>query len=1750
MAILVSDAAAEESLQAYTSPLSLQAKALDDISEKVLNGAVVSDGNNPFTFLTEFSSNMTADIVTKACECFNNLYPENAQTSTELYKHLSDFGYVGLYATPASTTVELVFNRDFLIDNAVNIDSPSSDHDYDPRKVSGTYSKIIIPAYSRFTIGELVFGLMYPIEIRVRKAFSNGSIDHVNSIITVVWDTSQKNPLMPLETHILAHRDYVQDGVTLTAIEIPIYQFEVENHVENAIASTGFSKRYDYHDKFYAVRIFHFKNNNWRELEQSFSDTNYDTDIPTAIVKVLQDIGKVEIIIPHIYFNSVDYASRLGNRILVKLYTTKGEVNIDLSEYQLDQFTASFLLTDTNLVEDDTFSNMLKRIPTVFILPLSMRIDSGTNGITFQQLKNRVKYNNSYTVKITPEDLENYFNTSGYKFTKELDNITDRVYCAHKVLTDKTGTPIASGEGQIVISTSMVDSEEYLNSISKVDDQTFTINPSALYKYNEDDNTFILLTDQEKSTLLSTDLETKVNSFNNNLYTYSPFHVVVANSRSNPISGVFDMYNPVLRSIMLAWENNSTTVEVSVYRADIKPTIEGDKLLGYTLRVSLFKTNNIEDIASKEEQQENIRVLLTTETSSGLLAHMYGTYEGIDESGKDVFVFNITSDFRITKNGDIDLTSFEHELGNNEEVFVPSSAHTYTISFFMLDDTLSEVTRDSDENVSKTNASSFALPNDLDRYTMLCRQVFTLKLGEALPLLHGNITLATTDAVFKTYPTTQFVTYQNNVYDRWSLSDCKDVNAYIEEQLATAIFNYKQAHGEDPTDEEIEQMRAEIAGSQEVADMEEYNEDVLKKIGIVKYVEDDSVIPPKKGLVIKHKAGDVIVSSPYSSAYGPVISVSVDSMLLSMELQKKEGHTGDDEDDSIPYYKPSSSFDDKWLTLSSELYVECNSYPEFTGLYRRNLDLQEEFDYVNERRELLEHFDDRSIAVVASGIPNQNEIKGLYITCNSREIKNKIKDINLYKDINTSAKGTDRKYYKRDFNFTTYEGYVVEYCPAEASFGVSESWALNKYTRVIDPETGVISSQPELVKALDIRQENENRWIDEALVVTSPAATILMKDNYKKSLDTVRYHVHGSSDKLDWVMYKGDDKTDYTFYAKGISGNNRVQSILEPWEVEWKPRAYVEEPMLIPEDTEPPVVTLISTNLDDYKLATVDAGRFMCYRAMKLGQVQVSDLYRKVCTLENGDSTISYIANELEDRKNHRQLYFKSTDDFRIPGKIYYLQEIHVDPITDDISYEYTELGDDVNVELYFPANTDGKLPLYEEADFTYIIAHGKSPINQFSINSDIDIEHCIGTNSATGALYRLNYEASSYDYKKDGLTISHLQYIFGQWANEENGKLTESNRYETVLASFNQKYGGILSIDTLKKIVSDTKPSYYFPYDKVVTCGATDDIVEELKSYFESNTHDIFGIVSVLYRVYNSGLETIGEPVYVNYLTDKTYTIDNVQVQGLSINPAYSEWIDVDKWPWEYTTPWRYLHPDFGDVVGKVVEDFSITYNSQMSGTKILHDTSSLILDENGNPIIDEGGERELVYGIDTIQCDYKLRLSEDAEYVNYLDSIRDLIRSYLYELKAITPSLLARTKLYFTPIRTFGNAEFKGSGAETTIRPVQCAIELGLHIESYVHSSVTRKLIIRNEIIELILKDIKDGIINLAELAKTLVKELGDDIVYVDVLGINGDKTVQTLIPVEEDCYPQLKQILVLHDDGTIHVDHDLNLDWYVIN
>ena len=1737
MSILVSDSAAEESLQAYTSPLSLQAKALDDLSERVLNGDIVNDGNNVFTFLTEFSANMTADIVTKACDCFNSLYPENAQTATELYKHLSDFDYIGLYATPSTTTVGLTFNRNFLIDQAVKVDTDSEEFNQDSRLVSGAYSKIVLPAYSRFTVGDLVFGLMYPVEIRVRKAFKTVNdttvIDYDNSTITVVWDTSYQNPLMSLSSHILEHRDYIQDGVMLTEIEIPIYQFEVENNLENAVAATGFSKRYDFKDKFYAVRVFHFKNGQWNELNQTFSDTNYDIDTPTAIVKVLMDIGKVEVTIPHIYFNSVDSSTVIGNRILVKIYTTKGEVNIDLSEYQTDQFTASFLLTDTTLVEEDKYSSMLKRIPIIYVIPLSTRISSGTNGITLQGLKNRVKYNNSYTVKITPSDLENYFRTSGFTFTKEIDNITDRVYCAHKTITDGTGSPVASGEGIINISSDMLNSDtalDYQKSITILDEDTFTIHPSALYKYNEESNDFTLLKDSEKNNLLTDRLADKVNEFNTNLYTYSPFHVVVSKISSTPITSVYDLYNPTLRSINLVWENEALPAGMSIYDTKLKVLEEDDKAVGYDLRVAIYTTNNLANVLPIEDHtRKNIIVLLTTETSDGLLSQLIGEYAGI-ENGRHVFSFKLTSDYAIDDGGNLKLNSFAHELGKDFDTFVPIKAHPYTISFFISDDKLEEMA-EFDLTSAKSGSAAFAIPAELERYTMLTRQMFTMKLGDVLPLLQGNITISTTDADYETYGTTQFATYQASIYERWTVDD-------VTAGLCT-----------------------------------------VDKVGSLKYP-----------LVVKHAVGDVIVSSPYIDVHNQVCTLTVgDELIENLEL-------------TTPTQTSSPS--NTWNSVNGSIYVVSQDKPDYTGVYK--LDVKEgeappegyNRSWTHTYKKIGEKFDNSVIKLLKTiHAPDADVLEDSeFYSSNSRiVIQEYEKAINALREIgetpfvkiNTEAKGYDRKYFLIDvaeaendpnrisFDFKTYKGFLIEYSPAvESDFGHEDGWCLNYRDQVIDPETGITSSVTILIAKFEIKEvidptTNEKQYVQNVIkivktepiyiptqdtqavegkvyyrydsvtdtyietvftpgcyeedtdplkkvelnVISSDVCDILKNDPVKTSV--IEYETHmcytGLDGDMQLIMYQ-TNSDDPVFTAKCYDGNDSVVPRLDPWKVVWGSTD---------SNGVPPSVTRLTKNYSNHRLSHMCAGKFIFNQVTNgetfessngtnvVGQKDISKLYRRVIIEYSVTQDLAPVSGKT---------YYKKIDNT-------YVEDVWSLDAYESKAWIDDEIPEKIFVAAYDMQHRDGRSQYSCNKDLYK---------NEQMENGESVLKYGVGTDEYNGAIYYRDYDASNFDYASYGLDINHVLQIFSTWEN--NKAMIEESRYEKVAADLQNEYHVSVAFDVLRKIVSDTQPCYYFPWKKVVNLYASSTfIIDALYKYLKSlDTDEYAGYVSIL-----KSNDTIH---YFNFPEDNS--------GELSINAESSTWLKVDHWPWEYNTPWICLNAILEeDNPGQQRKDLKIIYNSQMSCAKVEHATSDLVLD-NGGAVIRQDGKRKLIYGINTIQCDYKLRLSEDASYIHYLDDIRELIRAYLLELKAITPSLLARTKLYFSPIRTFGNDDFKGSSGESRVLPVQCSMELGLHIESYVSNSVTKKQIIRDEIINLILKDVKDGTINMSELAKTIMSELNDDIVCADVLGINGDKTLQTLIPVHEDCYPQLKQILTIHDDGTIHMDHDLILDWYVIN
>ena len=1840
---IITDSASEQALQAYSHPLSLQAKAISEFENRVLNGNVVSDVNNVFTFLTEFSSTMTANAVNEACNCFHSLYPENAQSSTDLYKHLSDFDYIGLFASPASATVELVFDRNFLIDKAV--------------QVEGTIYKLILPEYSTFTIGNLTFGLMYPIEIRIRKApaLANGLVDYANCGITVMWDTSRENPLQTLESHILEHRDFVKDGQTLTAIEVPIYQFTVENHLEDAISSSGFARRYTYTDQFYAVRVFHFKNGQWNEMAQTLSSINYDVNVPTAMVKVLTELGKVEVVVPQIYFNSVKESSRIGNRILVKVYTTTGEVNLDVSEYSVSEFQASFLLHDTLLIEDDTYSKMLRNIPTLYVLPLSTRIASGKNGLTMESLRERVKHRTSYTVKITEDDLNAYFEAKGFNITKPLDNITDRVYVAHKPLTDKTGSVIASGTCGTQFTPEMTNivsddhtKELYVPNysfISVLDQNLLTVQPGAIYKYDSEEDVFRMISDEARTVLLNKPIANKIDDLNTNLYTYSPFHTRISIEKGLPIAGSYDLYNPSLRGITFDWENTNTTAEMAVYSADVK-VLESDRKTGYRLSVAIYKTENLSGVKSVLDDGQavkNIQVMLSTSTSRGVYLYMLGTYNGKDSMGHDIFIFDIESDFKITKDSMIDAKTMYDTAGTNEDNFIDIGNCKYALSFFIKEEFITDTYPMQDVDIT-------GVPGELDGYVYLCRQAFTMKFGESLPLLQNNVSISSSDLVYKTYPTTTFATYQSPVYERWTIRDFNDkvvnpvTNAPIEEnKIGTIKLNVS-----------YEPSKDETAIMTKVYYIKVHNQETGEDVYIPDQVTED-VNPSENHYekrirpVVKHQIGDVILNNRYDYAYGVAATIVHDDKIATVALDEPLTLSSD------PKNVYSNIHDDLYITDTQNyraIGVYTLSDRSKTGTKRqwRHVTVSDEeiFDVteltVRTDKVVYRYVDDEGEQHFSLEAPPQYEYtaispNGTYYSSNSPTVKNdsyvKSEDNTT---VNTHARGLARSWYlldgDRPYSFARANGFAIMHCPAKADEqGLVETWNLAYYYQSYNDDEKL--ELQFLVLDDDLTKSETLNLVDRGKLAT---------DSYRAMHQEVFHLIAFSEDPNDygWKLYETIDRTLETgltaYYMARVVSGMPESKIPDPWDAEWEG--------IQVGDTTTPSITVLRTSEDPVHVRTQDAMSTIVQYIKDHHQTITPEtsLYRYI---DEGRLTTDEIFLEGKTYYRRFQTSARSKRYTYVPASV-----IVNDPVTPDTYYELVDpyivdplegvlftcvpisnnghKQDPVNAVDYRPGYPDPRyserlLEVGTETSFTYELTQDKTffarktyyqkiseteyiPVvvqEGDSVDPDTYYERIF--QSGLGGVYYRDPEAATYTMETIGLSPEQIINILTLW--QANVSKDEDTRYRILV----EKTG--IGRTTLVKLVSDSKPCFLFPWRRLINTSsleALDDYLEnrsiancklkdietfqtlisdiqevdtvyqaeEIMQYlsgpklfwvnaidtelmeesllpntanpkgmllYKDPAEEDFQVVIAAFtkdyalsRINASGLAsgyiTLLEETDGTYYHLTSYTKD----EGFNVNFEKCSWGTIDQWIWEMDDIWFTEDAKFADI--------KVSFNEPLSCVKAVHRHTDPVLDENGEPLIAEGG-RFAVYTVDMLHCDYKLTISDDADYANYMSDIRELIRSYFLELKAITPSLLARTKLYFTPIRTFGNAKFKGSGGVDIKLPLEFSMDLGLHVESYVNGNDLNKNTIKENILTLITKHLQARNINLAYLAKDIVKDLSDNIIYVDVLGINGDKSLQTLLPSTNDCSPMLKQMLVLRDDGSVHADRALNLLWYTV-
>jgi hypothetical protein len=704
--------------QILSNPLTIQSLMINDFETRLNGTYSIADVNNTFALMTEYASTIAANAIAQTENRLTKVYPVRALAFEDLWPHMSDYDYVNFFATPASTVIYFTLNKDYLLQSAI----PYNQY----------YKKVVIPKETVITIGKYSFGLYYPVELRLNT--------ETNKFIAL-FDTTINNPLHKLSNNTLESIEQRFDTMNLLIMKIPIYQFDCTKLTGEVIPNLGYNKTYKIQSgKFYAARIFNTNRvlNTRQELKQTMSEEVYDPYVPTAKIKINPDENTVNISIPRIYMIN----NLCVGTIEVELYTTEGAITLDFTNLDFKTIKVDYKLKIT----PNKYSDILIYNPTEIIELTNGIITGGTNGKTFEEARRLIIYHGEHKdVLINPIDIEMYFNDNQYRIQKYKDNITDRVYYCYKSLTDDQNSIVPTTSSDIKITnTSYLET----SSIKKQINDTVTIFPSTVYKYNELEQYCLPLTDVELDSWKLKTKEELIEIYNKNIYTRSPFHILLIPHDKYPEAIAFNLWDPKTESIWFKDSHQEIASQIVVKGAQPFHLLNGAG--GYEVQLIVTKLGDLVAIP-----ETDIKLVAAVKTRDGNTI-IFPIEHYRNDGQNDIYKFNITTSYQLSKDSylsvyyddnilttqDISLTSIFNIVCLVKSTYYPGITNSW-------------------------NIISPIISSDL-QYTWLgvSNHELTLNLGHELSdVLNYNVDIRWSPKVYETYEIDIPLLYEHDTYD-------------------------------------------------------------------------------------------------------------------------------------------------------------------------------------------------------------------------------------------------------------------------------------------------------------------------------------------------------------------------------------------------------------------------------------------------------------------------------------------------------------------------------------------------------------------------------------------------------------------------------------------------------------------------------------------------------------------------------------------------------------------------------------------------------------------------------------------------------------------------------------------------------------------------------------------------------------------------------------------------------------------------
>lgn len=210
-------------------------------------------------------------------------------------------------------------------------------------------------------------------------------------------------------------------------------------------------------------------------------------------------------------------------------------------------------------------------------------------------------------------------------------------------------------------------------------------------------------------------------------------------------------------------------------------------------------------------------------------------------------------------------------------------------------------------------------------------------------------------------------------------------------------------------------------------------------------------------------------------------------------------------------------------------------------------------------------------------------------------------------------------------------------------------------------------------------------------------------------------------------------------------------------------------------------------------------------------------------------------------------------------------------------------------------------------------------------------------------------------------------------------------------------------------------------------------------------------------------------------------------------------------------------------------------------------HKIGDIRTDMYGNPIV--AIDREKRYYVDGIFIDAKLFASERAIERDFVDGIYSTFNSYFTVINDLQKQLLERTHIYYKCAKSTGLATFNLGDGLKTKENIELSFKINCFVPSYVKKDLKLQEVIRARTCDAIEAAIRTKEVSMLDIFADVQQKLDDYIDHFDLLGINGDVSLQTFIIEDDDAHPSLRRKLVLSSDNILSLESDIDINFLAL-